>query len=853
MSKRILALLLVLALLVPVIPQSARAEELQRVIITTVSEWDDPLVVYAGDFDLYFSEEDLMLLSYEYDYYNDGKTATYTRGSKNIIIDLAKGKFTVRMGGKNPFSRTMDLPMEKIGDVWYYSGATLLPWLNVNVSVADGKLVVIPDEYSYWDIYGKLDLSKYSLDLGELLKQYSWKSKVVKAMQYYSDSTSQALQEKMGLDDEYNSSGEDYFDVLEWYLLDTAHTEYMVEAICDNINYFGDYAGMTLPDIELLSLLFDIFDFVDEGIVFAVHYYAFTTQHDDRMQLITEILNSSPDDIYTKQVITGAELASDTYSNWWHGVLNKYVLNLDEALASLLIDKIQDKLSNNLITDAILLAMDISSKEIKSLNRRIELMPALVNLYYVGREVYESNYSQHTLNLSDLRCHGILSLFAAAENYRTLATYSEEHRLYDLAKKYRSLAEECDHWISQLNACALSQVNDSFNYRNGSTWENDKSRYTDDLMAMFMELDYYEIPPEGLESVEYGMFLAYAEELSLEDLNWKLLNREGSDGFVLYGNTEYKGKTYLLEQYLNVATLTSQFGQPTDGYVPDGDSPDLTDQVISGDTGKLMTALDRYLSYRQNFLSDHTADLNADGKQDMLFVISGAATLWLDALDVRSQYKALCDATLPADRKDTLVLAETTKNGLHVRIMRVDSASDYQLSPDGTLTADGTTYTYQSEGDPFAGAADYLLDYSHLTYGELYDIFWASAYSSPQDGNVWNYACMLGEGLGMVFTFASDYEDPNARAIFISIDDFLYYSGDTCGVALCPGLEFGMTYREAAKNLDITQPEFAPEQRWTEPVYVCYSSAMGCALELYFVGSDPDDAVLVSIYATPVG
>lgn len=851
MSKRILCLLLALALLVPLVPTSARAEELQRVIITTVSECDTPLVVYAGDFDLYFSDEDLMLLSYEYDYYNDGKTATYTRGSKNIIIDLAKGKFTVRMGGKNPFSKTMDLPMEKIGDVWYFSGATLLPWLNVTVGVDDGKLVVVPDEYSYWDIYGELDLSKYSLDLGELLKEYSWKSKVVKAMQYYSDSTSQELQEKAGLDDEYDSSGEDYYDLLEWYLLDTAHTEYLADSLCEYIDMAGGFAEIIGPQHKTFLLLFKIFDFIDEGIVFAAHYYAFTTQFADRMAIVTEILNSSTDDIYTKQLITGAELASDSYSNWWHGLLNNYILNLDEAAASLVVDKIKDKLANNPLSKAILMALDINTKEIKALNRRIALMPALENLYQVGREVYETNYSQHVFNLTDLRCHGILSLFAAAENYRTLSTYSEKHELYDLARKYRRLAEECDRWINQLNACALSQVNDSFNYLNGSTWENDKSRYTDDLMAMFMELDYYETPPEGLETVEYGMFLAYAEELSLEDLNWKLLTREGSDGFVLYGTAEHKGKTYLVEQYLNVALLTSQFGQDTSGYVPDGDNPDLTDHVISGDTGKLMTALERYLSRRQNFLSDHTADLNADGKQDTLFILSGAVSLWLDALDVRSPDKALCEATLPADRKDTLVLAETAKNGIHIRIMRLDSASSYSLSPDGTLSAGSATYTYQSDGDPFAGAANYLLDYSHLTYGELYEIFWASAYSTPEEGNLWNYACQLGEGLGIVFNFASDYEDPNARAVYISINDFLYYSGDTCGAALCPGLEFGMTYREAAKALELTEPQFAPEQRWTEPVYVCYSSAMGCALELYFAGDDPDTAVLVGIGAIP--
>lgn len=847
MSKRILCLALVFALLLPLVPTSARAEELYRVTILTESECNYPVVAYFDGFDLYFYEEDLSILSYYYDYYNDGKTATYTRGSKTIEIDLANGTFKVFLAGEFPFQKSLKLPMEKIGNDWYYSGATLLPWLNVSVCEQDGKLVVVPDEYSFWDIYSELDLDEYSVSYGDLVREYAWNSKVVKAMQYFQDSAGQALQEKLGIEDDYGATPEDYFDLLECYLLDTAHTEYLADEVYETWNFHKDILGIF--GIDFLGLI-DIFDAFDEGILFVAHYFAFTAQHADRMETVLHIMHNRRTDRYTKQLSEAVLWVEDSYSNWWHGLLNTYVLNLDEALAGKLVDEIKDKISNNPISEAILLALDVSTKEIQALNRRIQLMAPLYNLYLTGQKVYETNIGWQVADLSDRRCHAFLSLYSAAENFRTLATYSRREKLDDLARKYDRMAKECDEWMNILNACVLSQVNDSSQYRNGSSWEDNKSRYTSDLMEIFRSLPLYLSPEEGLEVVEYGMFLAYAEELPLEESGWKLVKRAFTQSFWFSGSVEHEGQLRLFEYIMDTDGLNSQFDTHLDS-VPDSQTPDLTDHVVSGNTGTLMEALEDYMAYRHNCEYTFRQDLNADGKEDQLFIIPEAMAFWFDLLDVRGDDVELCEDIFPADRKDTLVLAETAKNGIHIRIMRLDSASSYSLSPDGTLSAGSATYTYQSDGDPFAGAANYLLDYSHLTYGELYEIFWASAYSTPEEGNLWNYACMLGEGLGMVFTFASDYEDPNARAVYISINDFLYYSGDTCGAAICPGLEFGMTYREAAKALALTEPQFAPEQRWTEPVYVCYSSAMDCALELYFVGADPDTAVLVDICAIP--
>ena len=849
MSKRILSLILAFALFLPMIPQISAAENLRPVVVSIKTWREDTVQAYSVGDDLYFSEDTFIEIAEYFEYYNDGETATFTRGCKVVEINLENATFKVYFDGNFPSSKPLELPLENIDGVWYFSASALLPWLNVTVSEKDGTLVVLPDEYSYWDIYGELDLNDYSVSYGDLIKQYAWNSKVVKAMQYFQDSAGQALQEKLGFEDEYGGSAEDYFDILECYLLDTAHTEYLADTVYESWNQFQDL--IDFYDIELPAI-FDVFDSVDEGILFAAHYYAFTSQHRDRMQTVTAILSNKLSGDYTDQLIDGALMAENSYTNWWQGILNTYVLNLDEALAGLLVDEIKDKLTNHPVSKAVMLALDITVEEIENLNRRIELMAPIYNLYCTGRELYETNYSQDISNLIELRCHAVLSLFAASENLRTLSAYSETKNMDDLARQYMRLAEECDDWMEMLNACALSQVNDSINYRNGTTWDSDKKRYSNDLRLMFRRLDLYEAPQKGLEVVEYGMFLAYTEDLPLVLADWELTN----GGLRFCGAIEYCGEILPFKHYLFTDGLYSQFDTHLKS-VPNLDSPNLTDHVISGDTVKLMDALDSYLTGRESYLCSFGHDFNSDGKTDKLYVIPEAMSLWLDVIDIAAIKKDFGEYVFTADRMDTLVLAETHKDGIHIRIMRLSPSSYYDLSPDGTLTTAGSTYRYQPDGTPFSEDTDYLLAYCLADYGTIYADFGDSSYTNPDiygDGsNVWNCTCMLGEGLSLVFDFASDYEDPSAMPIYARIDDFMYWSGSTTGAALCPGLSMGMTYAEAAATIGLTPLEWAPEQTWSEPVYLSYGGDAGCALELYFIGSSEETAVLVSVNAIPIG
>lgn len=172
------------------------------------------------------------------------------------------------------------------------------------------------------------------------------------------------------------------------------------------------------------------------------------------------------------------------------------------------------------------------------------------------------------------------------------------------------------------------------------------------------------------------------------------------------------------------------------------------------------------------------------------------------------------------------------------------SLDEYGVNPD--------TAKPDSEMNP-----RYLLDYCTATYADIYEEFQYASYTCPDiysdGGNVWNCSCMIDQGLSLVFDFASEYEDPAAVPIYARIDDFMYWSGSITGAELCPGLAMGMTYEEASRTVDLTALEWAPEQTWSEPVYLSYGSALGCALELYFIGSSVDTAVLVSVNAMPIG
>lgn len=708
MIKRILSLILTLGLVLALLPQTALAAPEATVItvrqagtIASLNLVDGvrSLAVYVNGYDdLLISGEDLEE-STGFTYENNGKTATFTRGTKTIEVDLSDGDMYPVLGGTELSRKECISEPMQVGDRWYFSAASLLPWLNVSCDVEDGDLVILPDDYSFWDIWGELDLADYELSYGDVATEFAWDSKVVKAMNFTQDNVGEKLTEALHYTDEYDGSVKDYFDILECLLLDSTHSEYLADTIHDTAEGGLNVADLFAGDFGPIIKAFQV---VNDGIYYAAQYAAFTANHSDKMELINSIILNRAGDAYTAQLEDAAIMVENTYTSWWDGILNKFVLNLDKYL----VDAIKDAAVSNPIGKAILLAVDVGTKEIQNLNTRISLMAPLYNLYSVGRSFYESS-GTHYASIRDRRCHAILSLYAAGENFRTLVTYSEKHDRYDLASKYERLANECDAWIKELTAASLSQMNDSHcHWEPDGDDEGDKMDYSNQLLDLFEKLDFYTPASGGIELVEYAIVADFLEYQPLIGQTWDLYFSEGSAtySFVVDGILEQSGSTLTFQWELEAESRRSSLSAM--GSMQDMDDPDLSEVTISGTASDILSQMDSYFSQRGGLIDSRSADLNGDGAEDRLFALSGAANMWLNRMELRS-YSLGDQNPFGQDALITLVCAESASNGVRVRVMRLPLPDQPKWSLSGNvLTVDGTEYIYQSDGeDPFFSEA----------------------------------------------------------------------------------------------------------------------------------------------------
>lgn len=697
MVKRIGCALLLLALVLTFLPQTAQAAPQMQILTLrqsgyTVRPGNRAVTVYTNGYgDILMSGEDLEECT-GFLYENDGKTATFTRNAKSVSVKLSNGKITPTLGqSKLSAQDSISEPMQ-VGEQWYFSTASLLPWLNVTCVVEDGALVVVADDYSFWDIWGNLDLSEYDVSYGDLIFEFEWDSKVVKAMNFTNKGAGKKFLEAVHYTDEYDGSVEDYFDLLEGLLLSGNHCAYLADTIHEANEFDLNVFGIIFDDF---GPIFTAFQVVNDGAYYASQYAAFTANQNDKMQLMESMLLNRNN--YSSQLEEACIMVENTYTSWWQGILNKFVLNLDKYL----VDKIKDKAVDNPIGKAILLAVDVGTKEIQNLNTRISLMAPTYNLFIQGKKYYEGATSHYT-SVREARTHGILSLYAAGENLRTLATYSDKHNKGKLADTYERMAEECDMWINELTAASLSQMNDSHCYweADGDT-DGNKSIYSNKLLDMYEDIRFHTPPTGGLEMVEYAMLADFMEYQHLIEKTWHVggdLNE--SMIMVVYGTMEMSGQLQKFQYEAHLPDMRSRlFGL---SEMPQMSDPNLKDITISGNSKSLLESLDNYMEHRRNYYASQTVDLNGDGQFDRVYAIVGSANLWMENMEL---HLAQSDEfnIFGNDPQLTLVAAESVSGGIRVRVMRIWPEGQTQWTLEGgTLTVNGTVYKYAPDGeDPF--------------------------------------------------------------------------------------------------------------------------------------------------------
>lgn len=138
---------------------NAEASSIQTICITDSVEERWYQVLIEGD-EVYLSAPDYQILTgYEY---NENETlVAYTLGNKTIMISKENGMVQLPSLG---IYENAGIQMKGIRNYLgqtYLSMAELLPWLNVTVSIENGKLCVIPDDLSIWEVVAELDSDKY--------------------------------------------------------------------------------------------------------------------------------------------------------------------------------------------------------------------------------------------------------------------------------------------------------------------------------------------------------------------------------------------------------------------------------------------------------------------------------------------------------------------------------------------------------------------------------------------------------------------------------------------------------------------------------------------------------------------
>ena len=156
-GKRLICCLIVASIIIIQMPiADCYADNSNRKYISIVADGtEQTLVVLEKGGTIFINAEDIPSIArYKTDDNND-KTISYLLGSKSIVINKKDGNYGVYvlyqtvMSSKGKFSNVISNE-----DGFFIPLAEILPWLNTNVSDAEGKLILSSDTYSIWELVG---------------------------------------------------------------------------------------------------------------------------------------------------------------------------------------------------------------------------------------------------------------------------------------------------------------------------------------------------------------------------------------------------------------------------------------------------------------------------------------------------------------------------------------------------------------------------------------------------------------------------------------------------------------------------------------------------------------------------
>ena len=488
--KRVIALLMAAVLIFSLIPGEvfASEQEFVNIGIRLNGQVRQCKVIDIAP-ELMFSGEDLAAFG-GYTYHIEGNNAFFTRGAKTIRVNMSRSSLVPYDGtdySEHNKNIVLNTPVYEDEGIYYFPGSQLLPWLSVNCSVENGKLCILTDAVSIWDLVDKFNPEDYSFDFIKCCEELGENSKWVKALaglQGFGIETIFGWLPSFG-----NNSKEehDYYDIFEDMLQDQTCTQTSVDELmedADKISEWMDWAEAMqvageLPDeMKVIGAISEVISSAPMELSTELGLYLATIDLDnsEKLNALRFIVTSGYD--FPDEMEAAAYTIYLEYSDRILGILGKGMDVLYEALKDLAGDCANDafKMVMALIEFPGLVEADCAQGI-----RRVDYYATIAECTAKEYENYKEVISD--IGIQNTRSSAYLYLYSVEQNWRTMSEYAKENGEYELAAEYGTYADSAELMASMFLMSAYSQLNDSPQY--AAAEPRRKQGYTDKLKEMF--------------------------------------------------------------------------------------------------------------------------------------------------------------------------------------------------------------------------------------------------------------------------------------------------------------------------------------------------------------------------------
>ena len=624
MMKRILAIIIAISMLLSIKVLNVTAAEYEFLDIYLCENEIDgtriiPYEVIIYEEDLLFSGDDLAYIT-GYSYKVQNNIGIFSRGNKEVKVDIVKN---ILYPMKDLSSVKLISPVITEQGKYYYSGAQLLPWLNVTCMEENGIFYVVQDAVSFWDINEKFEEEKDNIffDFEKCCNELGINSKWLKAGAYVRNNGLGAIKDILWVPFSSFTYGQykDYYDIFEDMMKNNNSLIRAYEELEADIKIAND----TLKLIEALDNIqeipqelatikvgSDILSGCENMIDFVIFFQVFEQDNAEKIMWVNSISGNRLNYRYPEAMTAAAFDIISAYSNKWDGIAIKSM----HKLVDMSVDDLMDIATGKGMAYALLCMMELDS-ECKDWIEGIDNISQYNALARCGYDVYTANLGlTHIKDLELQRAHAMLYLYASECNWRTMAELAKEKGRSILAEEYTYYADLALKWQAMFLLSSQATINDSHEYKNGYT----KNVYQQELLQMFKNLIVRNVKDESIELMEYAFVLQAIYSMGMEDIRWiqQDIDQDGNEEFLFFARYDSRPSLFLIDMD------TKSFWS----YTPTGAAGDSEFCTVEGEegiiwkdgyysSGTVYIGLYRWLGNEWECFSMCSAGLNETGEE----------------------------------------------------------------------------------------------------------------------------------------------------------------------------------------------------------------------------------------------